>query len=89
MPHEYLSDDQVNRYGRFVADPTPDAYERLVERLLASSHYGEQWGRHWLDVVRFGESHGYEQNHLRPNAWPYRDYVIRAFNDKASGVTVD
>jgi hypothetical protein len=64
----------------FVADPDPDFYEKLVDRLLASPHYGERWGRHWLDVVRFGESHGYEQNHLRDDAWPYRDYVIRAFN---------
>jgi hypothetical protein len=64
----------------FVADCAPDAYERLVDRLLESPHYGERWGRHWLDVVRFGESHGYENNRLRPDAWPYRDYVIRAFN---------
>ena len=64
----------------FVVDPAPDAYERLVDRLLESPHYGERWGRHWLDVVRFGESHGYESNRLRPDAWPYRDYVIRAFN---------
>lgn len=64
----------------FLADPNPDAYERLVDRLLASPHYGERWGRHWLDVVRFGESHGYETNMPRYNAWPYRDYVIRAFN---------
>ncbi len=55
-------------------------YERIVDRLLASPRYGERWGRHWLDAVRYGESHGYERNHLRPNAWPYRDYVIRAFN---------
>ena len=60
--------------------PIPCAYERLVETLLASPHYGERWGRHWLDVVRFGESEGYETNLPRPNAWPYRDYVIRAFN---------
>jgi hypothetical protein len=65
----------------FEADSAPDAFEKVVDRLLASSAYGERWGRHWLDVVRFGESHGYEQNHLRPNAWPYRDYVIRAFNE--------
>jgi hypothetical protein len=65
----------------FLADASPDAYETVVERLLASPRYGERWGRHWLDVVRYGESHGYEQNHLRDNAWPYRDYVIRAFND--------
>jgi mono/diheme cytochrome c family protein len=65
----------------FLADKSADAYERVVDRLLASPAYGERWGRHWLDVVRFGESNGYEQNHLRPNAWPYRDYVIRAFNE--------
>ena len=64
----------------FVGDPRPDAYERLVERLLASPQHGERWGRHWLDVVRFAESHGYEMNTLRPNSWPYRDWVIRAFN---------
>jgi Protein of unknown function (DUF1553)/Protein of unknown function (DUF1549)/Planctomycete cytochrome C len=64
----------------FVADPTPNAFETLVDRLLASPRYGERWGRHWLDVVRFAESHGYETNNLRPDAWPYRDYVIRAFN---------
>jgi hypothetical protein len=64
----------------FVADPLPDAYERLVERLLASPHFGERWARHWLDVVRFAESHGFEMNQPRANAWPYRDWVIRAFN---------
>ncbi len=64
----------------FVADARPDAYERLVERLLASPHFGERWGRHWLDVVRFAESHGFEMNQPRPTAWRYRDWVIRAFN---------
>jgi hypothetical protein len=64
----------------FVEDPNPNAYEWLIDRLLASPHYGERWARHWLDVVRFAESHGYEMNTLRPNAWPYRDYVIRAYN---------
>ncbi|AMV40397.1 Planctomycete cytochrome C [Planctomyces sp. SH-PL62] len=64
----------------FVADPDPLAYEKLVDRLLASPRYGERWGRHWLDVVRFGESEGYETNMPRPAAWPYRDYVIRSFN---------
>ncbi len=64
----------------FLTDRSPAAYDRVVDRLLASAAYGERWGRHWLDVVRYGESHGYEQNHLRPTAWPYRDYVIRAFN---------
>jgi hypothetical protein len=66
---------------RFVADTSPDAYERLVDRLLASPRYGERWARHWLDVVRFGESNGYETNTARENAWPYRDWVIQAFND--------
>ena len=65
----------------FVHDPNPDAYEKLVDRLLAAPAYGERWGRHWLDVARFGESNGYEQNHLRNNAWPYRDWVIRALNE--------
>ncbi len=64
----------------FKNDPSPRAYEVLIERLLASPHYGERWGRHWLDVVRFGESEGYETNMPRSAAWPYRDYVIRAFN---------
>jgi hypothetical protein len=64
----------------FVADPAPDAYEKLVDRLLASPHYGERWGRHWLDVVRYGETDGFERNGSRPNAWPYRDWVVRAFN---------
>ena len=64
----------------FEADRSPNAYEKVVDRLLASRGYGERWGRAWLDVVRYGESHGYEQNHLRPNAWPYRDYVIRSLN---------
>lgn len=66
--------------GAFLSDHSAGAYEKLVDRLLASPAYGERWARHWLDVVRFGESNGYEQNHLRPNAWPYRDYVIRSFN---------
>jgi hypothetical protein len=64
----------------FAQDPRPDAYEHLVDRLLASPHYGERWARHWLDVVRFGESNGFEHDELRRNAWPYRDWVIRALN---------
>ena len=66
---------------RFIADPAPDAYEKLVDRLLASPRYGERWARHWLDVVHFGETHGYDKDQPRPHAWPYRDYVIRAFNE--------
>jgi hypothetical protein len=65
----------------FVADDTPGAVDRLIDRLLASPRHGEHWARHWLDVVRFAESHGYEHDSLRPNAWPYRDYVIGRFND--------
>ncbi len=64
----------------FVSDPASDAYERLVDRLLESPQYGERWARHWLDVVHYGETHGYDKDQPRPNAWPYRDYVIRAFN---------
>lgn len=65
----------------FQASADPRAYEKLVERLLASPRYGERWGRHWLDVVRFGESRGFERNEIIPNAWPFRDYVIRSFNE--------
>ena len=65
----------------FIADQWPDAYGRLVERLLASPRYGERWARHWLDVVRFAETTGFEVNTPRENAWPYRDYVIRSLND--------
>ena len=64
----------------FVSDLAPDAYERLVDRLLASPHYGERWARHWLDVVRFGESNGFERDLPRPNAWHYRNWVIDALN---------
>jgi hypothetical protein len=65
----------------FLTDPSADAYEKLVDRLLASPHYGERWAQHWLDVVRFAESNGYELDADRPQAWRYRDYVIRSFND--------
>ncbi len=65
----------------FSSDESPDAYGKLLSQLLASPHYGERWGRHWLDVARFGESHGYESDNERPSAWTYRDAVIRALND--------
>ncbi len=65
----------------FVADTSANAWEKVVDRLLASPHYGEQWGRHWLDVVRFAESDGYEYDMHRPDAWRYRDYVVQSFND--------
>jgi Protein of unknown function (DUF1553)/Protein of unknown function (DUF1549) len=65
----------------FVADDAPDAYEKLVDRLLASPHYGERWAQHWLDVVRFAESDGFEYDRYRPGMWRYRDYVIQSLND--------
>ncbi len=64
----------------FIHDQRSDAYERVVDRLLSSPRYGEQWGQHWLDVVRYADTHGFEVNTERPHAWPYRDYVIAAFN---------
>jgi hypothetical protein len=66
---------------RFSADSSEAAYVALVERYLSSPRYGERWGRFWLDVVHFGESHGYDKDKPRPNAWPYRDYVIRSLNE--------
>ncbi|MBD3673398.1 MAG: DUF1549 domain-containing protein, partial [Planctomycetaceae bacterium] len=65
----------------FIADDSPNAYEKLVDRLLSSPHYGERWARHWLDLARFGESQGFERDKLRDNAWPYRDWVINALNN--------
>jgi hypothetical protein len=64
----------------FHQDDSPDAYSKLIEHLLASPHYGERWARHWLDVVRFAETNGFETNVERPNAYHYRDYVINALN---------
>jgi len=65
----------------FLYDESPNAYERVVARLLASKHYGERWGRHWLDVARYTESQGFEYDRIRENAWHYRDYVIQSFNE--------
>ncbi|MCU0704602.1 MAG: DUF1553 domain-containing protein [Fimbriiglobus sp.] len=65
----------------FLQDTSPDAYEKRVDQYLASPQFGERWARHWLDAVRFAESHGFETNTVRANAWPYRDWVIRALND--------
>jgi hypothetical protein len=67
--------------AKFVANPSEAAWNQLVDQLLESQHYGERWARHWLDVVRFGESDGFERNKPRPNAWPYRDWVITALNN--------
>lgn len=65
----------------FVSDDDPRAYENLVDRLLDSPHYGEKWARHWLDVVRYAETNSFERDGSKPNAWRYRDYVIKSFND--------
>src|SRR5437773_1890425 len=64
----------------FLADASKDTFRKVVERLLASPRYGERWGRHWLDVARYADSGGYSNDFERPNAWRYRDYVIRSFN---------
>ncbi len=65
---------------QFVADQSPAAYEKVVDRLLASPRYGERWARHWLDLARYAESEGFKSDETRPNAWRYRDYVIQSFN---------
>jgi hypothetical protein len=65
---------------QFVNDPSPDAYEKLIDRLLASPRYGERWGRYWLDLVRYADTSGFETDHFFINAWRYRDYVISCFN---------
>ena len=68
------------RVGRFIRDDSPNAYEKLVDEMLASPHFGERWGRHWLDLARYADSFGYERDDVRPNAWRYRDWVIRSIN---------
>ena len=65
----------------FEADTSANPHAKVVERLLASPHYGERWGRHWLDLVRFAETNGHEYDNNKLDAWQYRDYVIRAFNE--------
>jgi hypothetical protein len=69
---------QVDEFRRSIS---ARAYEELVERLLSSPQYGERWGRHWLDVARYTETQGFEYDHMRENAWQYRDYVIKSFNE--------
>ncbi|MBL8230720.1 MAG: PSD1 domain-containing protein [Bryobacterales bacterium] len=71
----------IEEIRAFETDRSADAYTKLVDRLLASPRYGERWARHWLDVAHYGDSHGYDKDKPRANAWPYRDYVIRAFNN--------
>ena len=72
---------QPDEVSVFLSDTSPDAYERLVDRLLASPHFGERWGRHWLDLAHYADSDGYLGDALRPYAWLYRDWVIEAVND--------
>ena len=71
----------LEQVDEFLADKERGAWERLIERLLDSPHYGERWGRHWMDVARYADSTGFEQDYRRDNAWRYRDYIIDAFND--------
>lgn len=71
----------LEELATFETDTSPDAYEKAVTRLLASPRYGERWARHWLDVAHYADSHGQDQDRPRPNAWPYRDYLIRALNN--------
>ncbi len=68
------------RVAKFLDDPRPDAYDRLVDELLASPHFGERWGRYWLDLARYADSDGYEKDSPRPFAYRYRDWVINAIN---------
>ncbi|MDG2223144.1 MAG: PSD1 and planctomycete cytochrome C domain-containing protein [Rubripirellula sp.] len=71
----------AEQVDRFVNDSDPLAFEKLIDEQLDSHHYGERWGRHWLDLVRYAETNSYERDGPKPNAWKYRDYVIRSFND--------
>src|SRR5205085_4842471 len=64
----------------FEKDDSPDAWGKVIDRLLASPRYGERWGRHWLDLARYADTNGYEHDEVRPDAWRYRDYVVAAFN---------
>ena len=70
----------LEQTASFLNDSSDDAYDKVVDRLLASPHYGERWARHWMDLVHFAETHGHDQDRPRDHAWPYRDYLIRSFN---------
>ena len=78
-PHRTPADRR--RDSNFVSDDSPSAFDAVVERLLASPRYGERWGRHWLDVARYADSTGNDEDVRYPHGWRYRDYVIRAFNE--------
>ncbi|MEL0300032.1 MAG: DUF1549 domain-containing protein, partial [Flavobacteriaceae bacterium] len=70
----------IDLVEKYLNDKTPDKFDKLVSALLASPHYGEKWGRHWLDLVRYAETNGYERDGNKPQVWRYRDYVINSFN---------
>ncbi|MFP6894877.1 MAG: DUF1549 domain-containing protein, partial [Opitutales bacterium] len=72
---------EIEQVDAFIKDNSDKAFEQVIDRLLASPHYGEKWGRHWLDLVRYAETNGYERDGDKPMVWRYRDYVIRAFNE--------
>ncbi len=74
----------ADEIATFEADASPDAYEKVVDRLLESQHFGERWARYWLDLVRYAETSGYERDQEKPGAWRYRDWVIKAINDDKS-----
>ena len=83
QPHPAFTevlDDAVVRDGLADHDASPESFDRLVDDLLQRPGYGERWGRHWLDLVRYAETNGYERDRAKPHVWRYRDYVIRAFN---------
>ena len=80
--HGVLPDAEAT--AAFIADPDPEAFEKLVDRLLDSPRYGERWARHWMDTIHFADSHGFEHDVFRPNAWRFRDYLIRSFNQDIS-----
>jgi hypothetical protein len=75
------TEEEIDQFLKESATHPDEAYEKLVDRLLASPHHGERWGQHWLDVVRYAESNGYEIDAERPNAWRYRDYVVQSLNE--------
>ena len=75
------------QFEAFLNDSSPNAYEKVVDQLLASPHYGERWARHWLDLARYAESEGFKSDETRPNAWRYRDYVINSLQSTTSRTT--
>src|SRR5262245_10045693 len=77
---DYTRSAMGEQMSSFLADESPHAYEKLVDQLLASPHYGERWGRYWLDIVRYADTGGYQTDLYYKDAWRYRDYVIHSFN---------